>query len=257
MDLSVITVTWNSESRIADQISSVVLGCGNISAEQLIVDNNSSDKTVDVIKKDFPNVGLIENKENKGFARANNQAVEIAKGDFVLFLNPDMKVEEGSLEKLVNWMRGHRDVGIASCKLTKENGEVNLNAAPRRFPSIWNQLAIVLKLPHFFPKILDKYLMKGFGFDREQEVDSVRGSFLLIRREIVDKLGWGFDPCYFIWFEDVDLCREVKKMGYKVMYTPFVNCVDYVGDSFKQRSTLWKQKQFIKSMITYFGKWGI
>jgi len=71
----------------------------------------------------------------------------------------------------------------------------------------------------------------------------------------VEKLGWGFDPRYFIWYEDVDTCREVKKLGYKVMYTPIISCVDYVGQSFKKRTTLWKQKEFTRSMLTYFKKW--
>ena len=86
-------------------------------------------------------------------------------------------------------------------------------------------------------------------------MDSVRGSFMIMRREVYEKLGWAFDPRYFIWFEDVDLCREVKKMGLKVVYTPVISCVDYVGQSFKKRTTLWKQKQFIKSMAQYFWKW--
>ena len=97
--------------------------------------------------------------------------------------------------------------------------------------------------------------MKDFNSDSEQEVDSVRGSFMLVRRELIDKLGWGFDPRYFFWFEDVDLCREAKRLGFKVVYTPIVSCVDYFGQSFKQRTSIWKQKIFSRSMLTYFQKW--
>jgi len=255
MDLSVITVTWNSAELIREQIKSVKAGCKNISFEEIIVDNASTDKTADVIAGEFPDIKLIRNDKNRGFAFPNNQAAKLAQGEFLLFLNPDMRVEDGSLDKMVEWMRYHQDVGVASCKLLDERGNLNTEALPRRFPTVWDQLAIILKLPHLFPRIIDKYLFKDFNANAEQEVDSVRGSFMIMRREVYQKLGWAFDPRYFIWFEDVDLCREVKKMGLKVVYTPIISCVDYIGQSFKKRNTFWKQKQFIKSMAQYFWKW--
>jgi GT2 family glycosyltransferase len=257
MDISVITVTWNAEDFIAEQIKSVRLACKNISYEQFIVDNGSADKTVEVITKNFPEIKLIRNDKNTGFGFPNNQAAKLAQGDFLLFLNPDMKVEEGGLAKMVEWMRKNPEAGIASCKLVKKDGSFNDNAKPRRFPTIWNQLAIAFKIPHFFPAVLDNYLYKNFDPDKEQEVDSVRGSFLLIRKEVYQKLGWAFDPRYFVWFEDVDTCREVKKIGFKVMYVPVMTCVDLVGQSFKRRGFFWKQKLFFSSMFKYFWKWGI
>lgn len=257
MDLSVITVTWNSAELIDEQIKSVKAGCKNVSFEQFIVDNASTDKTAERIVSEFPEVKLIKNDKNTGFAFPNNQAAKLAQGEFLLFLNPDMRVAEGSLDKMVEWMRAHPDVGLASCKLLDEHGNLNKDALPRRFPTVWNQLAIILKLPHLFSGILNNYLFKDFNPEVEQEVDSVRGSFMMMRREVYEKLGWAFDPRYFIWFEDVDLCREVKKMGLKVVYTPIISCIDYVGQSFKKRNTLWKQKQFIKSMAQYFWKWRI
>lgn len=257
MDLSIITVTWNSQKRIAEQILSVVLGCRNITCEHIIVDNNSNDQTVELIKKTSPTVKLIENKENLGFAKANNIAVKKAQGEFVLFLNPDMRVLGFNLDPLVNYMYEHKDVGILSCRLIQPNGEINPNTTPRRFPTIWNQLAIILKLPHLFPKILDHYLFRDFDSTKEQEVDTVQGSFLMIRKDIIDKLGRAFDERYYIWFEDVDLCKEVKKMGYKIIYSPLGTCIDYGGESFAKRNIWWKQKNFIKSMSKYFMKWGI
>lgn len=257
MDLSVITVTWNSGELIGKQIESVKNGCKNISFEEIIVDNASTDKTVELIEQNFPEVKLLKNNKNTGFAFPNNQAARLARGEFLLFLNPDMLVEEGSLDKMVDWMRSHPAVGLASCKLVDQYGKLNKSALPRRFPTIWDQLAIIFKLPHLFPRIIDKYLFKDFNPDLEQEVDSVRGSFIIMRREVYEKLGWAFDPRYFIWFEDVDLCREVKKMGLKVVYTPIISCVDYIGQSFKKANFFWKQKQFVASMVKYFWKWGI
>ncbi len=249
-----ITVTWNSAEKIREQMQSVREGCEKIAFEQIVVDNGSIDNTVEIVRSFF-HVKLIANATNTGFAAANNQGVKIAQGDFLLFLNPDMKVEPGSLDKLMEWLARHPDAGLVSCKLTDEKGNFSPVAGPRRFPTVWDQAALLLKLPHLFPSILNRYLMADFEPDREQEVDSVRGSFMLLRREVAERLGWAFDPRYFIWFEDVDLCREVKRLGYKVMYTPIISCVDFVGQSFVKRATLWKQKNFTTSMLAYFQKW--
>jgi GT2 family glycosyltransferase len=254
MQLSVITVTWNAVEKIREQMQSVREGCEKISFEQIVVDNGSNDNTVEIVRS-FPHAKLIANTENTGFAAANNQGVKIASGDFLLFLNPDMLVALGSLDKLVEWLAQHPDTGMVSCKLTDAEGNFNPEASPRRFPTVWDQAALLLKLSHVLPFVLNKYLMKNFEPNKEQEVDSVRGAFMLVRKEIMEQLGWAFDPRYFFWFEDVDLCREVKRLGYKVSYTPIISCVDYVGQSFIKRETLWKQKNFTASMLTYFQKW--
>lgn len=255
MRVSVITVTWNSKEFIFNQIESVKRAAQNIQIEQIVVDNASTDGTVEVIQERFSDVIVIANKENKGFGAANNQGVEISKGEYVLFLNPDMKLEPGSLDIFVDWMDTNPKVGIASPKLVDEQGVLNLNTTPRRFPRVWEQIALIVKLPHLFPSFLDGYRMKGFDSTREQEVDSVQGSCMLVRRELIEKLGYAFDLRYFIWYEDVDLCREAYRLGYVVMYTPVISAVDYSGQSFKKRTTLWKQKQFTRSMLVYFQKW--
>jgi len=256
MDISIITVTWNNKENIKEQIESVKSACQKNSFEQILIDNGSTDGTVDFIVQNFPEVKIIINKENLGFAAANNQGARIAQGGFLLFLNPDMRLEADSLNKLIEWFRARPDVGLVGLKLTDENGNFNTCAAPRRFPTILNQLAtIFFKIHRFCPSVLNNYLMKDFNTEIEQEVDSVRGSFMLARRALIEKLGWAFDPRYFIWFEDVDLCREAKLLGYKVMYTPFISAVDFVGQSFKKQDTYWKQKNFTKSMLRYFQKW--
>ena len=235
-------------------MKSVISGCKNLEFEQIVVDNASSDKTVEITKA-MSNVKVIANKDNTGFAHANNQGVEISTGKYLLFLNPDMKVKEGSLDVIVEWLEKRKDVGIVSPRLVDENGELNEDAKPRRFPKVFEQVALILKLPHIFPSMMDKYLMKDFDGNKEQEVDSVRGSFILMRREVVEKLGFAYDPRYYIWYEDVDICREVKKTGLKVMYSPVITATDYVGQSFKKAESLWKQKNFTRSMLAYFQKW--
>ncbi len=255
MELSVITITYNSKDQIAEQIRSVVLASEGIASEQIVIDNASADGTVDCIREQFPHVRIIPNSANRGFGKANNQGIEYAAGEFLLFLNPDMRLQEaGDLKKLIEWMRAHPDVGIASVKLLRPDGMFNRDAAPRRFPKLWEMLAIVFKFPHLFPHLLDRYLMSDFDPEKEQEVDSVRGAFMVVRRELIHQLDHAFDPRYYIWFEDVDLCREAKRLGWKVVYTPMISCVDYVGHSFRQKNFWWKQKQFVKSMIQYFWK---
>ncbi len=254
MDLSIITVTWNSAEHIGNQLASVQTAADGLQYEQLVVDNGSSDNTLQIVKQ-FPAVRLIEMGRNTGFGAANNAAANQSQGDFLLFLNPDMRATPGSFKMLVEWMRARRNVGIASCKLISPDGSFNAGTRPRRFPTWRDQLALVLKIPHFFPTVLNQYLNVDFNPDKEQPVDTVQGACFLMRRELYQKLGSAFDPRYLFWFEDVDACREAARLGYYVVYTPIVSCVDYAGQSFKKRATLWKQKQFTKSMVTYFKKW--
>lgn len=255
MNLSIITVNTNGKDKILDQIESVFESTKDISFEEIISDNGSTDGSLEEIRRRFPQVKIIENGQNLGFGAANNKALSLATGEFILLLNPDMRVLPGTLETIIAWMKAHPDVGIVSCKLTDEAGNFLEDAKPRRFPGIFDQVALLLKIPHVFPQVLDRYMYKGFDGEKEQEVDTVRGSFMLTRRSVIDKLGWAFDPRYFIWFEDVDTCREVQKMGLKVMYTPLISCVDYIGTTFKKQPTLMKQKWFTTSMLQYFQKW--
>lgn len=255
MDLSIITVNYNDKEKILDQIRSVQSGTSGILFEQIVVDNGSSDDSLALIRAQFPQVQIVENGENLGFGKANNRGVHVSSGEFVLFLNPDMRITSGSLETLAGWMRAHSDVGIASCKLVDQEGRIQRDALPRRFPSMWHLFAMLIKIPHVFPSVLRRYLYHGFDPEQEQDVDSVRGSFLLTRRTILDTLGWAFDPRYFIWFEDVDTCREVKRLGFRVVYTPLVSCVDYVGQTFKRQPSYQKQVWFTQSMVVYVRKW--
>ncbi len=254
IDLDIITVTWNSEKTIAKQIESVLQAVEGLKYNFFVVDNDSQDKTIEIVKK-YPQVQLIINDKNLGFGGAHNKIISKLSGQFLLLINPDMKLNADSVKPILDIMKKQKNIGLLSVKLTDEKGEFNVNAGPRRFPGLFDQLVILFKLHHIWPKLLNKYLMADFNYNQQQEVDSVRGSFMLLRKEIYKSLGWIFDPRYFIWFEDVDLCREVYRLGYKVVYTPVSTVIDFVGQSFKQRTNLWKQKNFTKSMFLYFRKW--
>ena len=223
-----------------------------MSFEVFVVDNNSSDGSVEMVQKEFSQVKLIANVENFGFAKANNQAIQKSLGRYVLLLNPDMRVQAKTLENMVSWMDGQIDVGVAGCHLVDENGKTVPHV--RKFPNLFDQLMIVLKVPHILPSVLNRYLMKDFDYEKPAQVDSIRGSFFMIRRNLIEKIGM-LDERYFIWFEEVDYCKQVSNTEYKVMYTPVATCIDFVGQSFNKIGRAKKQGLFRDSMLKYFKKW--
>lgn len=254
IDLSIVIVSWNVKDLLRNCLRSVLDNSGNLKLEIFVVDNASKDESVEMVKKEFPTVTLIASPENLGFSKANNKAIKLSTGRFVLLLNPDMRVMPETLPQMVEFMEKHPTAGIAGCHLVNDTGATVPHV--RRFPTVWDQAAIILKLPHLFPFVTNKYLMKDFDYNTllANVVDSIRGSFFMIRRELIDKIG-GLDERYFIWFEEVDYCKEALKAGFKVMYNPKVKCVDYVGQSFKQVVTYKKQQMLRDSMVKYFKKW--
>jgi len=258
MDLSVIIVSWKVRDKLKANLSALFKSQGDFKIEVLVVDNKSEDGSSEMIKSDFPEVILIANDDNRGFAAANDQALERAKGKFILLLNPDMLVKADTLENILTWARNNPQATVTGCKLIDEKGEVVRQV--RRFPEFFDQLAVVLKLPHIFPKIINRYLCSKFDYQIASKVDSIRGAFFLINREGFSKISGRpyprLDERYFIWFEEVDFCREVYRLGGEVWYTPAAECVDYVGQSFAQVKRGQAQKYFSDSMLKYFDKWG-
>lgn len=267
MDLSIIIVSWNVREKLKENLTSLFKSEVDFEYEVFVVDNNSQDKTVEMVRKEFPQVHpvksgqpvgakqfngvkLIANAENVGFAKANNQAIKQAQGEFILLLNPDMRVFPDTLPKMIKWIQENKQAAVAGCRLVDEQG--NTIKHVRRFPTVWDQAAIVLKLPHLFPKVLNNYLRVDFDYAKPAKADSVRGGFFMLRRGAELPL---LDERYFVWFEEVDFCRQVYKSGGEVWYTPVAECVDYVGQSFKQLPRGKAQNYFRDSMLEYFKKW--
>jgi GT2 family glycosyltransferase len=173
-----------------------------------------------------------------------------AKGEYILLLNPDMRVSVDSFEKMLTFMRSKPSAAIASCRLIDEQG--NNIAHVRRFPRLLDQALIILKIPHLFPHVVDSYLCADFNYDQSAAVDSVRGSFLMIAPRLIKPF---LDERYFVWFEEVDLCRQAIEQGQEVWYNSEATCLDYVGASFRQVGRLQTQDYFADSMIKYFSKW--
>lgn len=254
MDLSIIIVSWNVKSKLKENLTALYRSAGEIKFEVFVVDNNSSDGSAEMVSDKFKEVKLIANRENLGFAKANNQALRLRsrQARYVLLLNPDMRVLPDTLANMIKWMDGQPRAAVAGCHLTDEFG--NTVKHVRRFPAVTDQLAVVLKLPHILPGILNKYLCADFDYSRAAAVDSIRGSFFMIRAGAMAEPPL-LDERYFIWFEEVDFCKQVRQAGGQVWYTPAAKCVDCVGQSFKQVKSNVKQNYFRDSMIKYFKKW--
>lgn len=257
MTLSIIIVSYKVKEKLQANLQALFVSENAPDFEVLVVDNNSGDGSVEMVRENFPQVKLIANEENLGFAKANNQAIKNAQGDFVLLLNPDMRVFPDTIAKAVLLAQEKPEAVVSSIKLVNEKGK-NIPHV-RRFPKLFDQLMVVLKVPHFLPKVLDTYLCKNFDYEKSSEVDSVRGAFFLINRSAWQKISGEekpfLDERYFIWFEEVDFCRQVRKKGGEVWYFPNASCLDYVGASFSQVNRKIKQNYFRDSMLKYFAKW--
>lgn len=257
MDLSIIIVSWQVKDKLRANLQAIISSRGEFTREIFVVDNFSQDGSVEMVKNEFPEVSLIANQDNLGFAKANNQALKLASGRYILLLNPDMRVYPDTLEKALVWAKNNQQAVVSGCRLEDEQG--NLVKQVRRFPGIWDQLAVILKLPHIFPNINANYLQTRFDYNQAAQVDSIRGAFFLINTESYQKIAQGvpllLDERYFIWFEEVDFCRQVYQLGGEVWYQPAATCLDYVGQSFKQVNRQHKQQYFRNSMLAYFRKW--
>lgn len=227
---------------------SVVSGALKLSTEQIIVDNASSDGTPEVLDRLSQMFAkVIKNRENVGFSAANNQGLAYAQGRYFLFLNPDMRVKEGSLDVLVEWMDSHPEVGISSCQLIDVLGQPL--TLPRELPRLGHEILWLLRLDFLCKKPRVKIT------DEEQAAEKVKGAFMLVRRELVEKLGFAFDPRYFLLYEDTDLCREAKRLGYKIYFNPQIQCVDFNSRSFSVKTDVWIYRCYSQSMLRYFRKW--
>ncbi len=256
MLLSIIIVNWNVKDLLEKCLTSIyrsVNSSGNkkdSSFEVFVVDNGSKDESVEMVQKEFPQVKLIINKENLGFAKANNQAIKQTQSEFILLLNPDTEIlQKSSLFKMIDFMKAHPDCGIAGCKLL--NTDRTLQLSIRRFPTLISQIIILTKTPNFFPWLVKEYLGFNNNYQKIQKVDQVMGSFFMIRKKVIEQIGL-LDENFWAWFEEVDFCKRAKNIGWKVYYTPEIEIIHHKGQSFNQ--LVKKQKVFNKSLLYYFKK---
>ena len=253
MDLSIVIVNYNVKEFLQNLLHSIEKASSNISKEIIIIDNASDDGSVEVIKDKFPSTKLIENKINVGFGKANNQGLEIARGEHILFINPDCIVSEDTFDKLITFFESNPNCGLAGCKILNSDGSLQL-ACRRSFPGPWTSFTKVTGLSGLFPnsKIFARYNLTYRDENKTYEVDAVSGSFMMMRRDVYKKTG-GFDEQFFMYGEDLDLCYRVQKAGYKVFYVHNTQVIHYKGESTK-RSNLDDTKLFYDAMHLFVKK---
>jgi GT2 family glycosyltransferase len=257
-DLRIVIVSWNVREELERCLSSLPAACGGLDYDVVIADNGSTDGTRDMLEKlRIANYKLqiFFNDNNRGFARACNQGLAGLDARYVLLLNPDTECLPGSLTALVRRMDEHpENIGIAGPKLL--NSDRTHQPSVRRFPGVWDQAGIMLKLHRVFgrAKVFRSYFHDDFDPDRERDADQVMGACFLIRRELIEDAG-GFDERYFIWFEEVDYCRTAIQRGWRVRFIPSASVIHHGGSSFAKVFSLKKQKMFNESLVRYFRKW--
>lgn len=231
--LSIIIVNFNTKEMLRDCLRSIWDAYSlELKTKQygvLVVDNGSNDGSVDMIKNEFPGVKLLQNRKNLGFGAANNLAVKKSQGSYILFLNPDTKVEKNTLPYMLKFMEKQNEVGVATCKVILPDGTLD-DACHRGFPTPWRALCHFSGLGNLFPhsQLFNGYHLGYRNLDKPHEIDACAGAFLLIRREIGAEVSW-FDEDYFWYGEDLDLCYRVKQRNYKIMFVPDVSILHYKG----------------------------
>jgi GT2 family glycosyltransferase len=245
--LSIIIVTWNSEEFIKNCLKSIFETKGTIELEAIVVDNASEDRTVKMIKGFEPGVKLISNQKNSGYARGNNQGIEIAQGEYILLLNPDVELKDNSLKLMLRFLQEHKEIDGLGPQLLNKDGSIQ--ASCREFPDFSILLWEVTGLSSFFPqsKIFGRWRMGYFDFKSTREVDQPMGSCLLLRREILRKVGT-FDEGFPIFFNDVDLCYRIKKNGGVLYFYPQAKAFHYKGGSTQKA----KPKMILSSHSSFF-----
>lgn len=251
--LSVVIVNYNVKHFIEQCLFSVLKASESFQCEVFVVDNNSVDGSVTLIKEKFPQINLIVNKSNTGFSVANNQAIRLAKGEYILLLNPDTVVQEDTFTKILAFMDVHQEAGGLGVKMLDGQG----NFAPeskRGLPTPEVAFYKMFGFSRFFPKSkrFGKYHLSYLSENELSEIDVMSGAFMLIRKTVLDKIGL-LDETFFMYGEDIDLSYRIKKAGYKNYYFPDTQIIHYKGESTK-RSSLNYVVIFYKAMAIFSKK---
>jgi len=258
LDLSIIIVNYNVRYFLEQCLHSVQQAIGKLAAEGyeaevFMVDNNSVDGSVAEVRQKFPDVKLIENKENLGFARANNQATAQASGRYILLLNPDTVVEEDTFLLCIDFMDSHPDAGALGVKMIDGKGAY-LPESKRALPTPEVSFYKMFGLTSLFPRSrrFGKYYLGHLDKDLTHPVDVLAGAFMFLRKETLEKTGY-LDETFFMYGEDIDLSYRITKAGYRNYYFPHSTIIHYKGES-TRKGSLNYVKIFYQAMIIFAGK---
>jgi hypothetical protein len=233
MDLSIVIVSWNTRELLRACLNAVQNEIGQVTSEVFVVDNASADLSAEMVGKDFPWVNLIANTDNLGFAAGNNQVLRICTGSMVLLLNPDTELQPGAIKTLMEFLANHPKVGVVAPQLL--NTDRSIQRSCRKFPTFSGMLFELLGFSRLFPNnpTFREYKMLDWNHDDEREVDQPEGACLLIRRQVLDEVGF-LDEEFFMLFEEVDWCYRVKQHGWQIWFTPAARVIHHYGQSIKQ-----------------------
>ncbi len=247
MDLSIVIVNWNTRDLLSQCLESIFGTTQKANLEIFVVDNGSIDGSGRMVKERFPAVRLIENRRNVGFARANNQALKISEGKYLLLLNPDAQVKGKAIEELISFMEEHSMAGISGAQLLNSNGSRQNSIA--NFPSLATELLNKSLLRRLFPK---KFPGKEKDYYEPIEVDSVIGACMMVRRQAVDQVG-SLDEDYFLFLEETDWCFRMKKAGWKIYHVPQAK-VDHLQGKSAEEVKRKARVEYYRSRYHFFRK---
>ena len=251
MDLSIIIPHRNRKALLEKCLASIPAAATTLSYEVIVIDNGSKDGSREMIQRHFPDFSLLENEKNEGFSRATNQGLQVAQGNYLLCINNDTTLSPNSLKQLVSFMETHPEAGVSGGKIFNPDGSIqpSARAFPRLENALFNRSSFLSQL---FPKnrFSRRYLLSDWNHETVREVDWISGSFFLIRRALLEKIGL-FDERFFLYCEDVDYCLRAKEAGYHVFYVPEARMIHATRYSERTFDTLFHHHQ---SMHRFYKK---
>jgi hypothetical protein len=256
-DLSIIIVNWNVKELLRNCLKSVYTQTQTVSFEVFVVDDASSDGSAEMVEEEFPQVKLIRNEENLGFAKANNQAIRQSMGRYVVLLNPDTIVVDDALANMVLFMDARRDIGAVGPIILNPDNTVQLTCG-RYFPTPLTELWDLTRLSFLFPKsrIFGRSLMGFWPHHDTREVDLLSGACMMVRREAIEQTGL-MDEAFFLFAEEADWCYRIKKNGWKIYLDADAEVIHFLGQSVKLSSAntaLESRKSMYLFFMKYYGR---
>lgn len=252
MKLSIIIVSWNVKEDLGNCLRSIEENKPHEIFEIIVVDNASTDGSVETIKKNFPDVKIIVNSENRGFSAANNQAIKIAKGKYVFLLNPDTIIYQNSLDALITFLDGNEDVGACGPKFLDADGKAHFSVgyAPSFRALLYGRT--FLRSLGIFRRQHKKITTRKFDFEKYSDVEQLSGAALMIRRSVMEEIGL-MDESFFMYYEDVDLCLRIRKAGYRIVYVPD-SIITHIGGKSSEQVSARKRIMLYRSLFIFFRK---
>ena len=231
-ELTIIIVNWNTAEMTCACLASIDLNNAVLPIEIILIDNGSTDGSVGKIKASFPYVQVIENSTNRGFAAANNQGFDIAKGTYVLALNSDTVILGDVLQRSVRYMEQNPNVGAMGCRVL--NSDRSLQYTCGGYPTLPNLFFLLTGLSRLtWPTFLDQYLLRRWDRSNELQVDVISGCYLLLRKSVLEKIG-KFDEDFYFFGEETDLCYRIGKAGWKLMFAPVGEIIHHGSGSMRR-----------------------